>query len=261
MSLAAVLEAAERSSDGFTVVVPPTWQQGRTTFGGFSAALALEAARQVGGDQLPPLRSALISFVAPLSGEIGVTARLLRTGRNAHWLAAEIDNGGSIGLTASFVFMRAGAASLTLKGCPAPADLIPVDQALPFAAPRLSPEFVRHHFEMRFALPPSPDRQPEVCGWVRLREHDGLNPMTALLLSADALPPGVLPLLGPGARVSSMTWQVNLLTAAPATRDGWWLLRSTGDYAEHGCSSQRMAIWNTAGEAIASGMQSIALFD
>ena len=84
--------------------------------------------------------------------------------------------------------------------------------------------------------------------------------MTEILLIADSLPPGVLPLMHPGVPVSSMTWLCNLLTPTPSTRDGWWLLRSSGDYSEQGCSSQRMAIWNADGEPIASGMQSVALF-
>jgi hypothetical protein len=56
-----------------------------------------------------------------------------------------------------------------------------------------------------------------------------------------------------------MQWQVNLLTPAPTT-DTWWLLRSSGDYAEAGCSSQEMGIWNTRGKPVLAGMQSVALF-
>jgi acyl-CoA thioesterase len=57
-----------------------------------------------------------------------------------------------------------------------------------------------------------------------------------------------------------MTWQMNLLTPLPRSRDGWYLLRARGNYAELGCSSQNMAIWNADGVAIATGMQSIAIF-
>jgi hypothetical protein len=84
--------------------------------------------------------------------------------------------------------------------------------------------------------------------------------MVELLLCADALPPGVMSLLTPRTPVSTMQWQVNLLTPTPTTREGWWLLRSTGDYAEKGCSSQRMAIWNADGAPMLAGMQSVALF-
>jgi acyl-CoA thioesterase len=122
------------------------------------------------------------------------------------------------------------------------------------------PAFLRNHFDARFALPRSEGKRPEMCWWVRARDYAGLHPMTNLLLCADGLPPGVMPLLMPATQVSTMHWQVNLLTPVPATHEGWWLLRSTGDYAGKGCSSQRMAIWNADGEPVAAGMQSIALF-
>lgn len=262
MSFPAVLQAVDPLPDGLAAKVPEDWHQGRTAYGGFSAALALSAALRAGGD-LPPLRSAQVSFVGPLYGAVEARARLLRRGKNATWMAAELsragETGGEVGLTASFVFMGPVESDLHLNERPAPEGLIPVEEAQPFAM-KHSPSFLRNHFDVRFALPRSGEKRPELCWWVRAREREGLDAMTAVLLIADALPPGVLPLLHPGVPVSSMTWQCNLLTPAPDTQDGWWLLRSTGDYAEKGCSSQRMEIWNTRGEPIMAGMQSVALF-
>ena len=57
-----------------------------------------------------------------------------------------------------------------------------------------------------------------------------------------------------------MTWQLNFLMPAPVTQDGWWLMRVSGDYAENGCSSDRTEIWNTEGEPVSLGMQSVAIF-
>jgi hypothetical protein len=149
--------------------------------------------------------------------------------------------------------------ALHLNDCPPPARLIPPDEARSFVNER-GPAFLRNHFDVRFALPKGEGKRSEMCWWVRARERAGLDPMVELMLCADALPPGVMSLLTPATPVSTMQWQVNLLTPAPVTRDGWWLLRSTGDYAEHGCSSQRMAIWNAAGVPMLAGMQSVALF-
>ena len=84
--------------------------------------------------------------------------------------------------------------------------------------------------------------------------------MVGTMMVADGLPPGVLFLLGGRAAVSSMTWIVNLLTPEPASPDGWYLLRAAGNYAENGCSSQDMALWDSTGRPIAAGMQAIALF-
>jgi acyl-coenzyme A thioesterase PaaI-like protein len=260
MSFANLLAAATASEGGFTLTVPEDWHQGRTAFGGFSTAFALHAASRAGGGELPPLRSAAVSFVGPLHGEVEARARVLRRGRNATWIGAEVLRAGEVGLTASFVFMSAAASRIRLDDRAPPAGLVPVEQARSVAPNAHTPRFVASHFEVRFALPRRAAPVAELCWWVRLREPRGLDAVTGLLLVADALPPGILPMLGPGVPVSSMTWQANLLTAAPQTRDGWWLLRSTGDFAADGCSSQRMSVWNSDGVPVMAGMQSIAVF-
>ena len=257
MSLAAALAEAEPLRDGFRATIPPDWHQGRTSYGGFSSALALSAALRIGGE-LPPLRSAQVSMIGPVAGQIEVRARELRRGRNAVWIGAEITGEGGLGLAATFVFMRAVESVLQLDDRPAPAGLIAPGDALPLSSDRGS-IFLQHHFDVRFALPRAAQKRAEMCWWVRPREREGLTPGTELVLVADALPPGVMPLVDPSVPASTMQWQLNVLTPQPAT-DDWWLLRSTGDYAAQGCSSQRMAVWNASGEPVAAGMQSVALF-
>jgi len=258
VSFPAILAAAVPLDGGFRVQVPPEWHQGRTAYGGFSSALSLVAAMRAGG-ALPPLRSAQFSMIAPLYGEVEVRARLLRRGKNASWLSAEITGEKGLGLTASFVFMAPVESTVHLNHCPLPERVIAPDEAIALSPDR-GATFLRHNFDVRFALPRREEKLPEMCWWVRARERGGLDPMVELLLCADATPPGVMPLLDPGVPVSTMHWQVNLLTPLPQTRDGWWLLRSTGDYAEKGCTSQDEAIWNSDGEPVLAGIQSIALF-
>ena len=258
MNFAEILAAAGITADGLRATIPENWMQGRTSYGGLSSALALVAAMRIGGEDLPPLRSATINFVGPLAGEVTASARVLRQGRNATWIAAEVSGESGVGLTATFVFMGPVESRLHLNEAAPPAGLIAPEDALELKAPG-APGFTQH-FERRYALPRSDEARPEIAWWVRLREADGVDPMVALLLTADALPPGVMPLMGGWSPVSSMTWLVNLLTPAPVTRDGWWLLRAAGSYAENGCSSQDMAIWNADGQPIAAGMQSVAIF-
>lgn len=264
MSFGELMAGAEPRDGGFALTVPETWYQGRTAYGGFSSAVALEAARLVGSEGagsegLAQLRSAQISFVAPLTGPVEARARVLRRGKNATWISAELTTEAGVATTASFAFMKPVDSALHLNELPPPPDVIPVDQALPFAM-KHSPTFLREHFEVRFALPRGEEKRPELCWWVRLKDRNGLHPMTETMLVGDALPPGVLPLLNPGVPVSSMTWLVNLLTPSPATRDGWWLMRVVGDFAEQGCSNEPMAIWNADGEPVVSGMQAVAVF-
>ena len=258
MSLPQTLATARPIDGGFAATIPENWMQGRTSYGGFSAAMALDAAqRLVPG--LPPLRSAQVSFVGPLAGAVEVRARLLRRGRNASWISAEVTSEAGVGLTATFVFMGpVESSTLHLHNLPAPAGLIGAPDAAQFPEGR-GPTVARH-FDRRFALPRAADKQPELTWWVRLKDAEGLDPMVALLLVGDALPPGVMPLMEAWSPVSSMTWLINLLTPLPQTTDGWYLLRAAGNYAEQGCSSQDMAIWNADGTAVAVGMQSIAIF-
>ncbi len=243
---------------GFRAAVPLDWQQGRTAYGGFSSALALSAAMGL-DEALPPLRSAQISMIAPLAGDVEVRARVLRRGRNATWVAAEISGEGGLGLTASFVFMGPVESAVHLNDRAPPPGLVELGDAEQLSAGR-GVSFRHNHFEVRFALPRREEPRAEQCWWVRLRERDGLDPMVEALLIADALPPGVMSFLPRSTPVSTMHWQVNMLTPTPSTHDGWWLLRSTGDYAEKGCSSQRMDAWNAGGEPVMAGMQSVALF-
>jgi acyl-CoA thioesterase len=257
MSIPQIIADAQPREGGFSATIPAPWHQGRTAYGGVSSALALEAARRL-ADDLPPLRSAQVSFIGPLSGEVNVQARMMRRGRNASWVQADVSGEGGVGLSATFVFMSAMESALHLNDFPSPARVQPED-ASGGDYLRGMPDFLPN-FDWRHALPKSETPKPEICRWMRLKDRDGLDPMVEILAVADALPPGVLPLLGKPVALSSMTWICNLLTPEPKTRDGWWLLRSWGNYSEHGCSSQSMGIWNTDGEPVASGMQSIALF-
>ena len=267
MSLAALLAEAMPQEGGpsaslgagFDVEIPIDWHQGRTAYGGLSAALALNAAIREGGE-MPPLRSAQVSFVGPLYGRVEVRARVLRRGRNATWVAARIVREGEVGLVASFVFMAPVADSvLGLEERPTPAGVLPVEDGGSYPLTH-APVFLREHFEVRFALPRVAAKRPEVCAWVRAKDHAALAPMTGLLLVADALPPGVMPLVHTRVPVSSMTWQCNVLDPAPATPGGWWLMRSSADHARAGGSSERIEIWNGEGGAVLDSMQSVALF-
>jgi acyl-CoA thioesterase len=253
-SLPEVIAAAEPIADGFRAVVPDNWLQGRTAYGGLSAALALHAAIEADAD-LPQLRSAQVAFIGPLAGEVTVKATLLRRGRNAAFVQADVTGANGLGLRATFVFMAPIASQLDQ----------PAGEAPRFALP--GPETKTYHgmatvpFTQNFEFVDQRDGlgAAEWLRWIRLREREGLNPAVELMAVADALPPAALKLIGGHAPLSSMTWQINLLDV-PVTRDGWWLLRAVADHARSGNSSQRMQVWNADGVAVAEQVQSVAIF-
>ena len=255
MNVPGILAAREPVEGGFRAHVPDSWLQGRTAYGGLSAALAYEAAKGV-ADDLPPLRSAQVSFVGPLAGQITATAKLERRGRNAAFVSAEVHGEKGVGLAAMFVFMRPLESHVRFTD----GDLA---EAQPPTGPADIPEgsgpgFVQH-FQGEFVDFAAAKDKPDIQRWFRLRERGGLDPMTELVLMGDGLPPAAMAVMTEPVTISSLTWIFNVLRP-PQTRDGWWLLRATSDHAQDGASSQDMSVWNADGQLIARGMQSIALF-
>lgn len=256
MSLPEILANATPADGGLDAHIPDTWLQGRTAYGGLSAALALEAARNADAD-MPPLRSAQISYVGPLSGDVSVRALKLRRGRNAAFVRSDVTGEAGLGLSATFVFMNAMESQVHLNDAPAPIVPSPEEAT---GGERTHKNFFTNNFEWRDALPKPAQPEPDFSRWVRLEQRVGLDPMVELIAIGDAMPPAAMPLFKTPAPISTMTWLINLLTPTPQTRDGWWLVRATATYAENGCSSQSMGIWNSDGDPIATGMQSVALF-
>lgn len=250
-----LLASLEPIEGGFRGAIPDSWLQGRTSYGGLSSALALYAAQHSDTD-LPALRSAQIAFIGPLAGPVTITAQRLRRGRNAAWVQADVVSEAGLGLRAVFVFMGAIASAVDHQVGEAPAFPLPGPDTKTYLGNSAVP--FTEHFE--FVDDRDTAHASRWLRWLRLRERDGLDPMVELIAIADCLPPSALKLLGKPAPMSSMTWQMNVLGAQPATTEGWWLLRATSDYAREGSSSQFMHIWNADGTPIAEQTQSVALF-
>lgn len=255
-SLGEIIGALEPLDVGWRGTIPEDWLQGRTAYGGLSAALALHAA-QLSDKDLPPLRSAQIAFVGPLSGVVTIAPTRLRRGRNAAFIQADVTSEAGLGLRAVFVFMHAIPSVLDRTERTVPDFVPPGPEDATFTGAKGIPFTRNFEFVDRRDGRVGP---AEWLRWTRLREREGLDPMVELIAIADCLPPAALRLLGKPVPLSSMTWQFNVLAPQPATENGWWLLRAATDHVRDGSSSQRMGVWNTRGESIAEHMQSVAIF-
>ncbi|WP_375420239.1 thioesterase family protein [uncultured Sphingomonas sp.] len=255
-TLKAIIDSLQPVDGGWRGTIPDAWLQGRTSYGGLSAALALHVAQHSDVD-LPPLRSALVAFIGPLSGEITIRATRLRRGRNAAFIQVDVESEAGLGLRATFVFMGPVESKVDHRVGTAPDFPMPTPEDKVFNG--LAAVSFTQNFEM-LDLRDGTLGPTEWLRWVRLADRDGVDPTVELICIADCLPPAALKLIGGPAPVSSMTWQLNLLGAKPRTENGWWLLRASSDHAKDGSSSQTMAIWNSDGTPIADQMQSVAIF-
>ena len=256
MTLNELLDAIRPSTIGWTVLLPTNWMQGRTAYGGVSTAMAHHCARLMLPD-VPPLRSAQIAFVGPLAGELQITCDLIRRGRNTAFVETRIAGEDGCGFLATFIFMNPRSSTISYDG-PAKPDFSapPADSDIRHGPP----EFFTSNFDYpdkRLQLGANTNR---LLNWHRLSHRGGIDPTTELLCVGDALPPSAMGLMDASGPISSMNWQVNLLTDTPSSSTGWWLLDSQTHHAGHGASSQYMTVWNSEGEAVMTGMQSVALF-
>ncbi len=259
VSLSDMLAAAV-SEDGKTrYTITEDWLQGRTTYGGLSAALCLAGVRAVHGD-LPPLRSAQIAFVGPAAGKMEVTCRVLRRGRSMSFVEAEFRQSGALATRALFAFGERRASAIDLHRFPMPE--VPPPDACETLWTRDSRIAFQHHFDSRLALgdrPVSGEGSGDIAYWFRFREEGGVPAEIAHLAIADGPPPAVMPMFARPVPISSVTWQVDMLSDDVAA-EGWRLIRSTAEAAAHGYSGQVMGMWSAGGKPILAGRQMVALF-
>ena len=255
-----IIEAFSQTPAGFRGRVPENWLQGRTFYGGLNAALCLEGALNFFPD-LPPLRSAQVSFIGPAEGEVSVKAEILRQGKSVTFVGADLSGEGGLAARAIFAFGLARPSMFNRHFTPMPNVPGPEASAFFFPPGFDGPVFARN-FDVRLAkggVPMTSSAEHDHFLWVRHRDSKATS-IAALLALADMPPPAMMPMFPTFARISSMTWGLNFLTDHPSTDDGWWLLESRAENAAEGYSSQDMFVWSRKGEPVIAGRQSVAIF-
>ena len=259
---ASIRASMQRDGGGFRAHIPANWKQGRTAYGGVTAALMLAAASEK-FDELPPLRSALINFVGPVTDDPLLTANLERRGRNVTNISAAAHVGETVVGRADFLFGAARSSKLNVEFPAPPAiALDAAERLIPELAAGMVPQFF-HNFDTRLVAGARPmmGKEGYIRTWSRHKDPASRTGLESLLCIGDVLPPAAIPLMREIVPISSMSWMFNLLTDNPQTEDGWWHIEARLTAAGGGYSSQVMRIWNTDGELVVEGMQSIAIFD
>lgn len=253
-----VLAQAHVDGDAVRYPLPEDWGQGRSCYGGLQTALSLDVAqRQV--DELPPLRSALVSFLGPAAGELVVRTRVRRRGRSVVFVGSDGQSDAGPALHCEFAFGANRPSAHDACFAPAP-SVAPPEQCEAFVDFEHAPSFTRH-FESRLARggrPGTSSKESEILLWVRHKDPDATS-MAAMLALSDMPPPAVLPMFDTLAPTSSMTWALNLVDPRPEN-PGWRLVCCRAEHVRDGYSSQDMFLWNEDGSLAMTGRQAVAVF-
>jgi acyl-CoA thioesterase len=259
-SFSELLQSIAPAGDGWAVDVSPDWRQGRTLYGGLSAALCLEACVRSFPD-LPPLRSAQIAFVGPAAEDLRIRAAVLRQGKSTTFVTADLTSAGQAATHATFCFGAARASTYLRHAARAPEA--PAPAALPDYFPLDRRPAFAQHYEVKLAAggpPVSGAKDGDILLWARHADAAAPANAVSLLALADVPPPAAFSMFTAPAPISTMTWTIDFLDDAALSSGGWKLLRSTAQTIRDGYSAQTMAIWDDAGTAIALGQQTVAVF-
>ena len=251
-----------RESPDFRTTIPPEWSQGRSAFGGLTAALAVTAMKQTLG-QVIPIRSLMASFIAPLPpGEARVKCRVMRQGKNVTQLFAEVVSGESVCLQAMGVFGQ-DRQTLSLPQPKMPNKL--GKEGVSFEAhKKRTPRFLEYFegFWLGKGMPFAGTCDHELQIWVRHRE-----PMTgfaeeAVVAIADVPPPVILShYLAPPVPASSLTWSLEFTTPPGSEEIDWCLLDFEVDAASSGYTQQSGKVFSEEGKLLALTRQTMVYFD
>lgn len=259
---ATVLESMAPREGGWSVNIPQDWRQGRTAYGGLSAALALEACLKDFPD-LPPLRSTMVNFIGPVTVDPIFKSMLLRQGRNVTMVEVKAFAEEALVLSVTFSFGGSRQSEMSVDfTAPSAPKAESCDLFTPPAAKAFVPSFF-HNFDTRLiegGRPMSGADKGYIRAWSRHQDQNSREGASSLLCIADVLPPAAMPLFKKMGPVSSMTWMCNILVDDISTQHGWWHLDTNLTAARGGYASQVMRIWNSEGELVVEGMQSVAMF-
>lgn len=252
--------AAPAEGHARATAVPETWMQGRTAYGGLTAALCLEAAIALSGGL--PVRAVQVAFVGPVNGTVTCKPEVLRQGKNTVFTSVRMT--GDDGVLAEAIITFGAARTSTLDFAHLPPPDVPAPDAAPlyFRKPGQGPTFAQN-FDIMLAgghPPMSGASEADISIWMRHKDPATRSDAVALLALADAPPPAAMSMFTVPGRISSMTWMAEFLTETIDTEDRWFLARHTAQTARNGYSSQAMSMWNRAGAPVMIGRQTIAVF-
>ncbi|MCB9641777.1 MAG: thioesterase family protein [Myxococcales bacterium] len=256
-------EQWHQTPEGWTFEFPTGWMQGRSIFGGFTAAsLASLGYRHVDNDRT--LRTLSIQLLSPtVPGKAQGFLDIVREGKNITFAQARLEQQGKVTATASLIFSKSREGSVSAptnprwlpKQGPAPEGLVD----MPYI-PEVIPEFIQK-FSMRWAdgSPPfSEASQAAFSGYCRLREPSG--DVEALLGLLDAWPCPSLSLVDRPVAASTVTWTAHILEI-PQNFEDWFSFSYETVAGEGGFHTAVGVLHSSTGQLLGWTEQLVALFD
>jgi len=257
---ASLRDAWTLDGDLASITIPEGWMQGRSTFGGFTAATMAALARRSEPDGDRPLRSASMQLLAPvLPGPAQGRATVLRRGRNITFVEVGLLQSDALVARSTMVFAKALASPIEIAPPPMPEVGDPdAFTSIPYIE-GVTPEFTQK-VDMRWAegRPPfTGGTEAAFTGVYRYRVPIG--DAEGVLALLDTYPAPVLSLATRPCPASTVTWTAHVLEI-PKSFDEWFTLRYETVAGSDGLHTVTGRLYDSGGTMIGWTEQLVAVF-
>lgn len=246
--------------------IDASWGQGRSIFGGISAALILSHIEAQTGLGDRDLRSVAVQFCGATTANepCELSFQVLSQGKSIVQVQGMLKQDGNVItlLNACFGFTRDS--GLTINAATiTPNKHFDDCKTMPHI-PGLVPDFIQHldlHFTSG-ALPFSGTDKTQVTGWMAFKDAPETFTDSAILALIDAWPPAVLPMLKKPAPASSVTWSVEfVMPRAELASDDKLYYVCDIKQAELGYAHTEAQVYHPNGQLLALTRQLVTIYD
>lgn len=258
-------QALKTTNEG---VIDASWGQGKTTFGGMSAALALAAIEREHPQQAP-LRSISVNFCGALTTETPFTTqtRVLREGRSVSHYQAEVHQNDACTTLLNACYGAQRDSDVQVKAPQKIASAPDTGKKLGYIA-GLTPEFVRHvdFSYLGGGMPFTNSKENHVHGWMRFNDGEGIMGEAHLIALIDTWPPATLQKLAKVAPCASITWSLEFLVPlsdleTPLAGNEWLYYEVNIEEAHGGFAHTTAEIYRADGTLLALSRQLVLVYD
>ena len=258
MVIDSLAESWQENSEGsFEWTVPEGWSQGRSLFGGLSAAAAVSLASRFSDRRLRTMQAQLVGPIVP--GKLTGTCEVIRSGKTTSFLEVRLTQEDSLRGLFVFIFIEKREGSLAIPGPEKPKwngaqDCI----EMPYLE-GLTPQFTTN-IEFRFAYGGIPFQgSPEAAtgGYIQFRDSEKMLPEHQIAL-LDAWFPPIFPSLAKPVFGSTVTWTAHLIADSAPGRHQF---KYDTLVADGGFSTSVGHMWDSAGNYVGYTEQTVVIFD
>lgn len=246
------------------VVVPSSWAQGRTVFGGLSAGLLYQAIVNQWASPLV-LRSMSAHFLRPLKVDVpfAIQVEVLRQGKNTAVIEAQAIQGGEVSVTMTTCFGVARATKIVVKADDQHHMRAPKRGSILMKMPVLAPAFLRH-VDLDIVAGGMPfvgGKASGYSGYMRFKKHPVAITDAYIIALIDCWPPTVLQLIKGPAPASTLSWNLEFIHPhKPISPSSWLGYQAVTRQSDDGFAHTEANIWDADGKLIAISRQLVAVF-